>query len=306
MQTPVLSIVICTYNRERFLPGLFASVAEQTLDKSLYETIIVNNNCTDNTERLSMDFIAQHPELSVKYVVESNQGLSFARNRGISESSGRYITFADDDALLAPDFAGQACGYLDAHPETGELGGPILLKYMGKIPSWENPWMNSLLGYFNPSSAEYRMKRKNKRYPRGSNMTFRREVFEKCGVFNTSLGRGGRTLIGGEEKDIAFRILSDGTCFDYSPAVVVYHLVPEERTTMEFIRKQGIGTGQSERVRSSLPGNSYLKRLVAEGIKWAATIVLWFYYMLTLRHSKANTLVKFRFWVTQGLLNNKL
>ena len=303
MGTIKLSIVICTYNRERFLPGLFQSIIAQTLDKSLYEVVLVNNNSTDSTETLCKEFMATHADINCSYHIESNQGLSYARNRGIDESRGEYITFADDDALLAPDFSEKACKYLDNHPDVGEVGGPILLQYMGRIPDWENPYMNSLLGYFQPSLQGYRMDKKNRRYPRGSNMTFRSSIFEKCGKFNVHLGRVGRTLVGGEEKDIAFRIFDAGEAIDYDPSIVVYHLVPEERTTMEFIKRQALGTGKSERVRSSLPGNSYAKRILIEGAKWCATILLWFRYMLTFKPAKANTLVRFRWWVSQGLLN---
>ncbi len=300
-----LSIVICTYNRASFLDGLFASIVAQSLDRSLFEVVIVENNCTDDTETICREFIATHPEMNIKYCKEEQQGLSFARNRGIEESRGEYLTFADDDALLTPDFSEKVCNYLDSHPETGEVGGPILLHYMGSIPTWENPYMNSLLGYFKPSESGYRMKRKNRRYPRGSNMTFRREIFEKCGNFNTSLGRVGRILVGGEEKDIAYRIFDTGCAIEYTPEIIVYHLVPEERTTLEFIKRQAIGTGESERVRSQLEENSYAKRILTEIAKWGATLVLWSYYMLRFKPAKGNTLVKFRYWVSCGLLKRR-
>ncbi len=297
------SIVISTYNRERFLPGLFDSILAQTMDRTKFEVILVNNNSTDRTEELCMNFIKEHPEVQCSYYVETNQGLSYGRNRGIVESRGEYITFADDDALLTPEYAERATAYLDQRPEVAEVGGPILLQYMGRVPAWENPYMNSLLGYFQPSLKRYRMAKKNRRYPRGSNMTFRRSIFDKCGMFDVGLGRVGRILVGGEEKDIAFRIFDADEAIDYDPSIVVYHLVPEERTTTEFIKRQGIGTGQSERYRSKLPGNSYAKRVIVEAAKWGATFILWFRYMLSFKSAKANMLVLFRWSVTKGLLN---
>lgn len=300
-----LSIVICTYNRERFLPGLFDSIKAQTIDSRLFEVILVNNNSSDNTECLCKQFIESNPLIQSTYVIETNQGLSYARNRGIQESHGQYITFADDDALLSPDFSERAISYLDKHPEVAEVGGPIFLKYMGIVPAWENPYMNSLLGYYLPSRKAYRMKGKTRHYPRGSNMTFRASIFETCGGFNVSLGRVGKHLIGGEEKDIAFRIIDAGGAIDYEPSIVVHHLVPEERTNMDFIKRQAIGTGRSEAVRASLPGNSYAKRILFELIKWGATIILWFRYMIVGKPVKANALVRFRWWVTQGLLKKE-
>ena len=299
-----ISVVICTYNRAEFLPGLMDSIIQQTMDKKQYEILFINNNSTDQTEELCQQYITQYADRSICYRVESQQGLSYARNRGIEEAQGEYITFADDDALLAPDFLQQVCDYLDSHPNIAEVGGPIYLKYLGKIPAWENPFMNSLLGYFHPSSNSYQMKRKNKRYPRGSNMTFRSDVFRQCGSFNVALGRVKRIMLGGEEKEIAFRILDQGGNISYIPEAIVYHLVPEHRTTTTFIREQALGTGMSEQIRSKA-NNEYLKRLVIEGIKWGATFVLYMGYTFTCRFAKANMLVRFRYWVSQGLLQKQ-
>lgn len=295
-----ISVVICTYNREQFLPGLLDSILQQNSDKNSFEILFIDNNSTDTTATLCRQFIKDYPEYHIRYTVETQQGLSFARNRGIEEAKGKYITFADDDAVLAPDFLEKVCAYLDEHPDIAEVGGPIYLRYLGKIPAWENPYMNSLLGYFHPSSTPYLMDKKNRRYPRGSNMTFRTSIFRKCGPFNTALGRVKRLLMGGEEKDIAFRILDAGEKIAYIPQAIVYHLVPENRTTTGFIHQQAVGTGKSERIRAKANGE-YPKRIIIEMCKWGATLVLWGFYMLTLKPQKANMLVRFRFWVSQGL-----
>ena len=296
-----ITVAISTYNREKFLPGLFDSIVCQTMDKSLFETIIIDNNCTDNTAEITRKFIESHPDMDIRYVLETNQGLSFGRNRGITESKGEYVTFADDDALLAPDFLEKVCQYLDNHPDISEVGGPIFLHYRCPLPKWENKYMNSLLGFFNPSDKEYVMNVKHNRYPRGSNMTFRTSVFKKAGMFNTELGRTGKGLGGGEEKDIAFRIFDCGMKIAYTPEVIVKHLVPEERTTMEFIRRQAIGVGTGERIRSKAAGE-FGKRVMTELFKWGATLVLWVRYMVCLKPAKANALVKFRWWVSRGLV----
>lgn len=300
MSTLRLSIIICTFNREQFLEGLFASIAAQTMPKEQFETVLINNNSTDSTETLCLKFIEANPELNVRYVVETQLGLSFARNRGIAESKGEYLTFADDDAIMAEDFCAQACSFLDANKDVGEVGGPAQLRFLCDVPRWHNRYLSSLFGYFEPSKDEYTMKSKSGDYPRGLNMTFRREAFDRCGGFNVGLGRVGRLLLGGEEKDIAFRIIDSGMKVAYSPKIKVEHLVPYERTTAEFIRKQALGTGMSERVRSQGEGK-FLQRLLSEAFKWGATMVLWVGYMLIGRAAAANMLVRFRYWVTRGL-----
>lgn len=277
------------------------SIVLQTLHKQEFEILFINNNSTDHTEFICQQFIQDYPDFPIRYLTETKQGLSYARNRGIKEAQGKYITFADDDAILAPDFLEKVCNFLDKHPDIAEVGGPIYLKYLGSIPSWENPYMNSLLGYFHPSSDSYFMKKKNKKYPRGSNMTFRTDIFSVCGDFNVALGRIKRMLMGGEEKDIAFRILDAGKKIAYIPEAIVYHLVPEARTTAAFIREQGIGIGTSEQIRSKA-NQEYPKRLFMEAVKWAATFILWFRYTLTFKFSKANMLIRYRYWISQGLI----
>lgn len=298
-----ISVVICTYNRETFLTGLMESIVCQKFSERSFEIIFVNNNSTDQTENICQKFIKDFPGYTIRYFTEINQGLSFARNRGIKEAQGEYVTFADDDAILAPDFLEKSCAYLDKYPELSEIGGPIFLRYMGGIPAWENPYINSLFGYFYPSSSPYEMRKKNKKYPRGSNMTFRSDVFSVSGNFNTALGRVKRMLMGGEEKDIAFRILDAGKKIAYFPEIIVYHLVPENRTTRKFICEQAFGIGQSEQIRSKNTEN-YSGRLLLEGFKWTGTLILWLYYMLTFRPQKANVLIYFRYRVSQGLLSN--
>jgi len=90
-----ISAIISTYNRAQFLPGLFDSIKNQTLPADKFEVIIINNNSTDNTELLSMEFCNNNDGIKVYYYIESHQGLSFGRNRGISESNFDLVTFID-------------------------------------------------------------------------------------------------------------------------------------------------------------------------------------------------------------------
>ena len=121
-----ISLIICTYNRDRFIGDALESLSMQTLDPSNFEIIIVNNNSTDNTENISLAFIKDHAELDCKYVVETNQGLSFARNRGIQESKYKIITYIDDDAFAKPDFLEQIFTYFNENPNIAGIGGKVI------------------------------------------------------------------------------------------------------------------------------------------------------------------------------------
>mgnify|MGYP003292324368 CR=1 FL=1 len=78
-----LSVIVCTYNREKYLYNLLRSIAENDFPEKLYEIILVNNNSTDNTENECIRFQNDFPNVDFRYVEEKNQGLSFARNKGI-------------------------------------------------------------------------------------------------------------------------------------------------------------------------------------------------------------------------------
>jgi glucosyl-dolichyl phosphate glucuronosyltransferase len=296
-----ISAIISTYNRARFLEGLFKSVMEQTIDKSRYEIVIVNNNCTDNTEELCNKFIRLNPEVKVTYCIETRQGLSFGRNRGIVESAGSFVTFLDDDAVIAPDFFEKTITFFNLHPTINAIGGKILLQYMEKKPDWYNPYLASLLGFFDMGDKEQVFKNN---FFRGSNMSFRREVFEKHEGFNTSLGRVGKNLAGSEEKELFYRFKSEGEEMWYVPSAAVYHLVPVERTYPEFVKKQAIGTGASQRQHALIKGKvSYIICIVSELMKWIASFMLSIFYLITFRPMVAIMLIKFRWWVSQGVLN---
>jgi len=297
-----ISAIISTYNRARFLPGLFDSLKNQTIHPEDFEVIIINNNSTDETEHLSREFLNNSKGIKVSYFTETSQGLSFARNRGIREAAGELITFIDDDALPAKDFLEKTVRFFDEHPEAGASGGKILLQFIEKKPSWYNRFLSPLLGYFNYGNRTRLFKRN---YFRGSNMTFRKSLFDTFQPFNTRLGRTGGILTGGEEKELFYRLKNNGIQLWYNAEAVVYHLVPAERTTVDFIREQASGTGRGQRIQAQIEGDSsILKTLISEDLKWAATVFISLFYFLTLRFRKAIMIIKFRYWVSMALLSN--
>lgn len=295
-----ISVAICTYNRERYLPQLFQSILAQTLSVDQFEILLIDNNSPGNTKEIFDAFCKENPGINARYCLETNQGLSHARNRAIQEAQAALITFLDDDAFIDEAYLHILISQFEQHPSCGAIGGPIHLHYEEFKPSWENKYLNSLLGYFDKGATPFYF---TEDYPRGSNMAFRMIVFEKAGKFNVELGRIGSQLFGGEEKDLFNRIYSAEITVLYVPNAMVYHCVPKERTTFDFIKKQALGTGISERIRSKNEGlMSYIRRITNECIKWIGSIVLWFRYALFLQIAKGNMIIFFRFWVTRGLL----
>jgi len=95
--TPIISVIMPTYNRLKFLPETVESILNQTL--SDFELIIINDGSTDGTD----EWITQQTDKRIRYInFSKNQGLSNARNKGLDVAKGKYIAFADDDDINDP------------------------------------------------------------------------------------------------------------------------------------------------------------------------------------------------------------
>ena len=296
----MISAIISTYNRERYLPKLFESISKQNYLN--FEIIIIDNNSPGNTKELTDNFLKNNSTLNIRYFLEKKQGLSFARNRGIQEAKGDIITFLDDDAYISENYFERISYYFKQYLDVMAIGSKILLDYESTVPNWENRFLNSLLGYFNlGNNIKYF---KNNKYPRGSNMSFRKDTFNTIGIFNTKLGRIKSDLGGGEEKDLFMRMYKNNLQVLYVPDAIVYHFVPEERTKSNFIKKQAIGVGKSEYIRIKEAGaRSIVKKIVEEIYKWLISCVLFVYFLITIRVYKGWMIIKFRYWVNKGLLS---
>jgi glycosyltransferase involved in cell wall biosynthesis len=248
---PLFSVVICTYNRAQLLENCFQSLADQTLDKKLYEVIVVNNNSTDSTQRIAELFCEKEPNFRV--VQEINQGLSYARNRGWQEAEGDYVAYIDDDAKASPDWLKVAYEILHSvTPAPLCLGGPIYPFYLTKKPVWfkdayEVRSMGPDSRWLSPWESFC-----------GSNMILKKEVFTTFGGFPTDRGVRGDQLSFGEETFLFNKIRgqSKDSYFYYGANLVVYHLVPRFKMTLSYPIKRAFVYGY-ETGRDNRPGTFF-------------------------------------------------
>lgn len=301
---PKLSIIVCTYNREQYIGKNLNSFVTQTLPFSEFEVIIVNNNSPDNTDEICNEFVKNHPEIQTTYVIEKNQGHTYARNRGIKESKAKFIAFIDDDAFVRPEYCKNIISFFDTNPNVDVIGGKIIPVYeSGKEPEWMTPYLLTLMAAQNYGNEIKEFS--PKKFPIGANMIYRSSVFDKIGIFNVELGRRGDGLEGGDEKDVIQRLRKIGGIIYYDPNVVVDHIIGIHRESMKYIKAMGVGVGTSERTRIKKEGISgVFNKIIEEGYKSAATILLFFYFIVTLKPKKGWVLVKFRAWVISGLLKS--
>lgn len=299
----MISVIICTYNRAGYIYNVLQSLAQGTLGPDGYEIVMIDNNCTDNTRQEVDRFCTDYPQVTLRCFVETSQGLSHARNRGIKESKGDILVYVDDDATVNPEYLKTYADWFESHPETDAAGGPIIPHYeTGSEPKWMTYFIKRLLTgylYFGNKPGPF----PGENYPGGGNAAYRSRVFERVGLYNVELGRNGNNLGGGEEKDIFDKMKREGMQFVYLPGAILYHSIPGYKLEPDYFNRLTTGIGQSERARTLRMGNkSYRRRLLSELKKWCATIVLWCFYLVTFRPQRGNMLVKFRRNVTKALL----
>jgi len=113
-ERPLFSVVIPTYNREKFIGRAIRSVLRQSCDD--YEIIVVDDGSTDRTRRVVQSFGGR-----VRYIRQPNRGPSEARNTGIRSARGEFIAFLDSDDRFLPNKLEANRKFLEKHPECNFL-----------------------------------------------------------------------------------------------------------------------------------------------------------------------------------------
>lgn len=97
--TPYISIIIPVYNAEKYIAECINSIINQTYSK--IEIIIINDGSTDNSEKKCLEL--QCKDKRIKYIYQNNSGVTIAREKGVENAQGEWISFVDADDLLTPN-----------------------------------------------------------------------------------------------------------------------------------------------------------------------------------------------------------
>ena len=223
-----ISIVICTQNRADLLMNLLQTLCQQDLPKTYFEVIVVDNDSKDQTRSITENYCNQYGY--IRYCLETQHGLSYARNRGWVEAKGEYVGYIDDDCKVPPQWLSMAKKIIDQIAPAA-FGGPYYPFYNSPKPYW---WKDNYgtFEYSLPSRPLHRCE-----YLTGGNMFFRRSVLKKMYGFDNRLGMYGQNLGYGEETELQRRIRSTmtGALIYYDHELFVYHLVRPEKMSWRHI-----------------------------------------------------------------------
>lgn len=224
-EAPAISIVVCLYNRADLILDCLKALESQTAPQSSYEVIVVDNNSQDNGPELVSKFIAGRK--NYKLVVEKQQGLSHARNRGWKEGKAKYIAYVDDDSKIAKSWVAEALYIIETHsPDI--FGGPIYPFYANEKPEWFKDEYEIRLHYdktgWMPAG----------KHLSGSNFVIKSALLDEYNGFNTSFGMVGGKIAYGEEVAIVERAHSEQRKLYYALELIVQHVVPDFKQNLGY------------------------------------------------------------------------
>jgi glycosyltransferase involved in cell wall biosynthesis len=227
-ELPPISVVVCTRDRVLSLERTLQSLARQ--DYPDFEVIVVDNCSRDDGVRRVVE------RSGFRYAYQEHPGLDWARNKGIQEARHAIVAFIDDDALATPGWLrGLAFGFSDL--EVMAVTGLVLPAEL------ESPAQMDFESYGGMSKGFTSFTIRKEKVPGqailwasgwgvGTNMAFRKELFEAIGNFDVALDVGTPTG-GGGDIEYFFRCVDAGYTLRYEPAALVRHVHRRDKASLD-------------------------------------------------------------------------
>jgi GT2 family glycosyltransferase len=220
---PKVSVVVASYNGARTLRACLESL--RRLNYSDYEVILVDDGSTDETPAIAKSF----PEF--RYIRQSNQGLSAARNAGIAAARGEIVAFTDDDCRVDEDWLYYLVNDLMDNEWVG-IGGHNLLPP-------DDSCVAAAVTASPGGPAHVMLTDREAEHIPGCNMAFLKWALEEIGGFDPVFRKAG------DDVDVCWRLQEVGYKIGFSPAGFVWHY---RRSTVKAYLRQQAGYGEAEAV----------------------------------------------------------
>ena len=240
---PTLTAAVCTRNGSDRLAECLDALTALDYPAPRLDLLVVDNAPTDSSTR---HVVERYP--TVRYVCENRPGLDWARNRAIAEARGEIVAFTDDDVSVDSGWA-EALGRLFASDDTIDGATGLVVADEMDVESQRLFERYGGFGrgfhrqYFRVDSAARERTAKRHagagRLGTGANMTFRRRLFDRIGLFDPALDVGTPTN-GGGDLEMFFRVLKHGGILVYEPSAIVRH---RHRRTYADLRTQLANNG---------------------------------------------------------------
>jgi len=236
-----LSVIIPTRNRADTLSTTLVSIERQTLDQSLFEVIVCDNNSTDNTSEVAHSYSNKFHNF--KYIKTIEPGLHVGRNKGYQEAKGNILVYIDDDIEAFPELL-YTINEVFKDDEVMLVGGKNLPKWEVDPPDWAidmwtpNKDSERILCYFSIIDLGNQIKEIDPSYVFGCNFSVRKSIIAQTKGFHPDgMPQEIIEYRGDGETAISNYISTKGYKTIYHPNASVYHLVPKQRLSLDYLKR---------------------------------------------------------------------
>lgn len=258
-----LSVIIPTRNRAELLFSTLVSIEKQTLDRSLFEVIVCDNNSSDNTVEIAHSFTDKFQHF--RYIKTLEPGLHVGRNKGFQEAKGEILVYADDDIEAFPVWL-ETINEVFKDKDVVLVGGKNLPKWEIDPPDWAfDMWQpdkngDRITGYFSIIDLGVVIKEIDPYYVFGCNFSVRRSIIaETQGFHPDGMPQEIIEFRGDGESYVSEYIKQKGHKTIYHPQASVYHMVSTDRLTIGYLKKRAFNQGVSDSytsIRNLKPASS--------------------------------------------------
>ena len=240
---PALSVVICTFHRERLLQKALDSLAAQAAPADFGVEIVVVDNSDQSSARSIVEAFGATSPFPVRFVEAHPPNISIARNAGVAACLGDAIAFLDDDQELAPGWLLAVAQALVDLPHDAFFGA---VEPLFETPARATGMTRQLFSrrHDRPRGAELIAFGPDKTRAIAlatNNSIFRRAALPSDGrLFDPAFGNGG-----GEDYDLICRMQRAGRRFAWLPEARAREFVPESRCDASYLRRRFFAGGQA-------------------------------------------------------------
>ena len=200
----MISVQISTYNRANTLKEVLISLNNQTIDKNLYEVIVINDGSTDDTQKV-VNKLINKVSYNLILINQEHKGLPFARNNGILNTKRKYVLFIDDDVLADKDLI---INHLKTYEKYGEN---IVVR----------GWVNHIKELKIPEKPRFNIADFSTSFFWTSNVSVKREYIIKAGLFCEKFYK-----YGWEDIEIGYKLRKLGLKLIINNQAIGYHYKP--------------------------------------------------------------------------------
>lgn len=236
------SLLVATCNRKESLRRLLESIGRMELPDSLQvELIVVDNGSVDGTAEWLAQESIRPANVFFTALTEQRKGKASALNRGLACATGDFFLVLDDDVIVDRLLVVR---HADGYRST--LFDALQGRILPGVDAEGNPADPLRLREYNIPYVDYGCDYCQIRGLTGTNMSFKREVFTKVGLFDPRLGPGASGF--SEDTEFSLRIRRAGFTIGYTPHAIIYHELDPKRYGREYNRLVEYRKGMSRSI----------------------------------------------------------